>query len=151
MKLKILKLDPWLKDFEGDLQLRMDNYEKKRQQLLPDGQSLSEFANGASYFGIHKVRGGWYYREWAPAAEAVYLTGDFCGWERKAYPLTKLENGVWELFLKGAKALRHGQKIMTIVVHNGQELDRIPLYANYVVQENKEWNAQIYAPKEPYV
>ena len=127
MALKILKIDPYLQGYEQDLRQRMRNFKNKKTELVGKDGKLSDFANGYLYFGIHKVRGGWVYREWAPAAEAVYLTGDFCNWERKAYPLQKLENGVWELKLKGANALRHGQRVMAIVVHDGEELDRVPL------------------------
>ncbi|MBP3634828.1 MAG: alpha amylase C-terminal domain-containing protein [Oscillospiraceae bacterium] len=153
MSLKILSIDPWLKNYEQDLQQRMKNYKNKKRELVGKDGKLSDFANGYLYYGIHKVRGGWVYREWAPAAEAVYLTGDFCGWDRKAYPLQQLENGVWELKLKGADALKHGQRVMTIVVHDGEELDRVPLYAGYVVQEegSVQWNARIYAPKKKFL
>ena len=152
MGLNILKIDPWLASYEKDLQQRMKNYRNKKKELVGKDGKLSDFANGYLYFGIHRVRGGWVYREWAPAAEAVYLTGDFCSWERHAYPLDKLENGVWELKLKGANALRHGQRVMAIVVHDGEELDRVPLYANYVEQEKDsiQWNARIYAPKKSF-
>jgi len=152
MALKILSIDPYLQGFEQDLRQRMKNYANKKKELVGKDGKLSDFANGYLYFGIHKVRGGWVYREWAPAAEAVYLTGDFCGWERKAYPLEKKENGVWELKLKGSDALKHGQRVMAIVVHDGEELDRVPLYARYVVQETDsiQWNARIYAPKKPF-
>jgi len=152
MALNILKIDPWLQGYEKDLRQRMKNYRNKKKELVGKDGKLSDFANGYLYFGIHRVRGGWIYREWAPAAEAVYLTGDFCQWERRKFPLEKKENGVWELKLKGADALRHGQRVMTIVVHDGEELDRVPLYANYVVQEEGsiQWNARIYAPKKSF-
>jgi len=152
MNLKIYKVDPLLKHYSRDLDQRMLNYENKKKELLKDGQTLSEFANGYLYFGIHKIRGGWVYREWAPAAEAVYLTGDFNNWDRRSHPLTKLENGVWELKLSGAKALRHGQKLLTLVIHEGKELERIPLYANYVTQDPKtiQWTAEVYAPEEAF-
>ena len=125
--LKIYKIDPLLKNYSRDLDQRMTNYETKKAQLVKEGQSLADFANGHLYFGLHKVKEGWIYREWAPAAEAVYLTGDFNNWDRRSHPLTKLENGVWELKLSGAKALQHGQKFLAVVVHNGQDLERIPL------------------------
>ncbi len=152
-KWNIYKIDPLLKSYAGDLEQRMTNYAQKKKQLLSDGQRLTDFANGYAYFGIHRTRSGWVYREWAPAAEAMYLTGDFCDWDRHAYPMEQKEHGIWELQLRGKDALKHGQKIMAIVVHQGQELDRIPLYANYVTQDPQttEWNAEIYAPKKPFV
>ncbi len=149
MKYKILKNDPSLQPFEKDIALRMDNYNRKKAELLAPGQTLADFANGHRYFGFHQENGGWYYREWAPAAEKVYLTGDFCNWDRYAYPMEKKENGVFELFLPGENALPDGSLVMAVVVSGGQELERIPLYANRVVQDpvNYGWNAVIHIPK----
>ena len=152
MDLRILKLDPSLQPFKGDLQLRMDNYASTKKRILPPGMTLSDYANGHRYFGFHKTEEGWYYREWAPAAEALYLTGDFCSWNRHAYPMISLGDGVFELFLPGQDALKNGQRVSVIIVHNGEELERIPLYANYVVQDpnTTAWNAVIHAPEKMF-
>ena len=82
MPYKIFEHDPLLLPFEKDIELRMANYAKKREELVGKGGNLRDFANAHEYFGFHKTGEGWYYREWAPAAEAVYLTGDFCNWDR---------------------------------------------------------------------
>ena len=152
MKYKILKTDPSLQPFEKDIALRMDSFYKKKADLLAPGQTLADFSNGYQYFGFHQADGGWYYREWAPAAENVYLTGDFCGWDRYAHPMQKKENGVFELFLPGEDALPDGSLVMAVVQSGGQELERIPLYANRVVQDpvNYSWNAAIHIPR-PFV
>jgi 1,4-alpha-glucan branching enzyme len=152
MSYRIFEYEPYLLPFEKDIIQRMKNYKNKKNELLAPGQKLIDFANGHMFYGFHKAENGWYYREWAPAAEAVYLTGDFNSWNRKSHPLTKKENGVWELFLSGRDSLKNGQKVMTIIVNNGKELDRIPLYANYVVQEpgTIEWNAEIHVPDTPF-
>ena len=146
MALKIIKMNPCLEPFADDLELRMQNYKQTKAALLSDGKSLSDFANGHRYFGLHSTQDGWYYREWAPGADAMYLTGDFCGWDRHAHPMTNLGGGVYELFLPGADALQEGQLVMTIVVHGGQELERIPLYATRVVQDHQTfaWNAAVH-------
>ena len=107
-------------------------------------QNLVDFANGYAYFGFHKTAEGWYYREWAPGADGMYLTGDFCNWDRYAHPMKKGENGEFALFLPGENALRHGQRVMAVVVRQGQELDRIPLYARYVTETDGVWNAEIW-------
>ena len=99
MQYKIFDIDPLLKQYEFDLVQRMENYNKKKNELLAPGQQLTDFANGHMFYGIHKGENGWYYREWAPAAEAMYLTGDFNNWDRHSHPLTDLGNGVWEIFL----------------------------------------------------
>jgi len=145
MKYHIFQCDPGLKSFKQDIDLRMENYHKKKAQLLTEHQSISDFANGYLFFGFHQTKEGWYYREWAPAADAVYLAGDFNGWDRRSHPLTKQENGVWELFLSGENALWDGCRVMTLVMHQGRELERIPLYANRVVQdpETYVWNAEV--------
>ena len=152
MKYKILEYDPSLQPYARDIELRMACYHQKKQALLPDGGTLSDFANGSAYFGFHKTDDGWCYREWAPAAEKMYLTGDFCGWDRYACPMDKLENGVFELFLPGRDTLRDGMRIMAVAVHQGRELERIPLYARRVVQDplTYGWDAVIYDPEQPF-
>ena len=144
--MKILKYDPWLKPYKKDLALRAESLEKKIKSLLPSGETLETFASGHKFFGFHKTATGWFYREWAPAADKLYLTGDFCNWERYAYPMEKKNNGIFELFLPGCDALRPGMRVRTIVVHEGQELERIPLYATRVVQDSADysWDAVIH-------
>ncbi len=145
-KLKILDIDPTLAPFENDLQLRMDNYAAKKKELVGGKtKSLMDFANGYEYFGFHRVPDGWVYREWAPAAEAMFLTGDFNDWNTESHPMTRRDNGVFEIVLSGADALTEGQKVQAIVIHNGQMLRRIPLYATRVVQDEVThlWCAEI--------
>ena len=150
MKHRILKLDPQLTPYEKDFDLRVERYRRKKAQLLAPGQTLTDFANGHLFFGFHRTDRGWYYREWAPGAEAMYLTGDFCRWDRHAWPMEKKENGVFELYLPGSNALPEGSRVMAIVVRDGQELDRVPAYATRVVQEpdNPQWNAVIHIPRD---
>ena len=152
MKHKILTYDKNLEPFEKDIDLRMDRYEKKKKELLPMGGTLADFANGSEYFGFHKTKDGWYYREWAPAADSLWLTGEFCNWDRKAHPMTKLDNGVFELFLPGTETLQDGMLVMTVVERGGQLLERIPLYARRVVQDVQTtgWSAVIYDPQTPF-
>ena len=139
MAYRIFALDPYLLPYEADISLRMERYEKKKAELVGKGRgkkgTLSEFANGHEYFGFHKTARGWYYREWAPAAEEVYLTGDMVDWRWLDLRLTPLGNGVFEIFLPGKKALWNGCHVKTIVKHKGQLLERIPLYIRRVEQD----------------
>ncbi len=143
--LGILKIDPYLYPYESDLMLRMNNYARKKEELVGKKGKLSAFANGYNYFGFHRTRTGWVYREWAPAAEAIYLTGDFNEWNTRSHAMTALDNGVWEIEIMGKATLNPGQKIQAIVVHNGNELRRIPTYATRVVQDPNTilWCAEI--------
>ncbi len=149
MNHKIFQFDPYLKPFRKDFDLRMENYRNKLQELVKPGQTLSDFANAHHYFGFHQTQRGWYYREWAPAAQELYLTGDFCNWDRYAYPMKKGKNEEFSLFLPGKNALPDGSRVMVIVKTGDRELERIPLYANYVLQEaDGAWNAVIYHNRE---
>ena len=142
---RVLELNPQLQPFAGDIELRMFNYHNTKHRLMPQGGTLKDFANGHEYFGIHRVDGGWVYREWAPNAHQLYLTGDFNNWNQTQYPLKRLENGVWELFLEGKDALWEGCKIKTIVDANMQRTEHIPLYARRVVQDKVTitWCAEV--------
>ncbi len=139
--MKILSCDPMLKPYRTDLELRKQRLEEKLATLLPEGQTLSDFATGHLYFGFHKTEDGWYYREWAPGADKMFLTGDFCNWERYAYPMEKKENGVFELFLPGKDTLKTGTRVMAIVCRGGLAMERIPLYIHRVEQnpEDHSW------------
>ena len=80
MAYKIFEYDPMLCSFENDIKIRMSNYKRKRKELIGSSGKLIDFANAHEYFGFHKTHDGWYYREWAPAADEVYLTGDMVDW-----------------------------------------------------------------------
>ena len=131
----ILNIDPYLEPFAEDIRLRGKLFNDAKRRLLSGFDSLSDFADCYKYFGIHRTDDGWVYREWAPAADQMYFTGDFNGWDIYSCPMTRLENGVFEVQLKGKNALRVGQKIQAIVVHSGEVLRRVPSYATRVVQD----------------
>ena len=135
MNHKILKIDPYLKPYKADFDLRAEKFREKYGEILSFAGSLSDFANGYAYFGFHKTADGWFYREWAPGADGITLTGDFCGWDRAAYPMQKLENGVFELFIPGADTLKDGMRVLSLVQRGGEILERIPLYIRRVVQD----------------
>ena len=134
---RILELNPQLKPFAGDIDLRMFLYHSTKNRLLTEGQTLNEFASAYDYFGFHHVNGGWVYREWAPSAYQLYLEGDFNGWNQTSHPLKKIGNGNWELYLEGDDALWEGCKVKTVVDANMTRTEHIPLYARRVVQDPK--------------
>ena len=132
--LKIIKIDPYLAPFEKDLELRMKNYRTKRKELL-SGRDIIDFSNSYKYFGFHRDGESFIYREWAPAAEEMYFTGDFNGWNTRSDKMTKLENGVFEIVIDASRAPKAGEKVQAIVIHNDEELRRIPTHATRVVQD----------------
>ena len=153
-ELKIFEYDPSLRAVEGDVIARTERYLNKKKELLGKGMKLSDFANGHHYYGFHKTKTGWIYREWAPAAREMHLVGDFNGWDRQAHPMTKIdEGGTWELEIKGVRTLPHLSRVKVAVTdQNGNTQDRIPLYATYVKQdkETNGFNALIWNPRKTF-
>lgn len=151
----ILDIDPWLSNYRNDLKLRMDNLETKRRLLLGKEGTLSDFANGHHYYGFHRTKTGWVYREWAPSAHLLFLVGDFNNWQRYTHPLHRNEHGDWEIRLEGHDALKHGQRIKVMVQYDYGDHFKIPLYCHRVVQEvhadgSIDWMGVIWDPETPY-
>lgn len=146
MKYKIFDYDPYLRPYKKDIQLRMDNYEKKKSEILADGAALLDFANAHEYFGFHKTQDGWVYREWAPAADNVFIMGDMNNWNQTELRLTPIGNGIFEIYLWGERNLYHGCKVKTVIEKDGQRFERVPLYARRVVQDDNTyvWCAEIF-------
>ena len=144
-KKKILHIDPYLAPFEKDIDTRVNLFKEKKKQLVGARGKLTDFANGHNFFGFNRTDDGWVYREWAPAAEEMYLTGDFNGWNIYGCPMQKKENGVFEVNLNGKDALKPGQKLQAVVISSGSMRRRIPLYATRVVQDSETglWCAEL--------
>ncbi len=142
MAYNILRIDPYLEPYRGDIALRMERYRETRRGLVGEDGDLTGFANGHRYFGFHKTEGGWVYREWAPGADSVCLTGDFNGWDLTSCPMARLPGGVYEVTVPN---LQVGQRVQTVVRHGGETLRRIPTYATRVVQDPDTylWCAQV--------
>ncbi len=151
--LKIIKNDPLLEPYAMALQGRHDYAVWKEKELLGrDNRSLSDFASGYLYFGLHKVKRSWYFREWAPNATAIYVIGTFNDWKKSEnYRLQPLENGIWEGRFH-EKAIQHGDLFKLLVEWNGGCGERIPAWARRVVQDDntKIFSAQVWMPEHEY-
>ena len=149
---KILSIDPQLQNYENDINLRMERHTRIRQQMLRDKENLAQIANGHLFFGFHRTETGWVYREWAPAAEAMHLIGEFNNWNRTSHPMTRKDNGVWEIELEGKEALWHKCMVKVAVTHNGNQTDHIPLYIKRAIQDpsTRTFAGQIWAPETPF-
>ncbi|MBQ2916562.1 MAG: alpha amylase C-terminal domain-containing protein [Clostridia bacterium] len=132
---RIFEFNPQLIPYEKDIELRMELYLKTKKRLLAKGQTLNDFANAHNYYGFHHVKGGWYYREWAPSAQQLYLEGEFNDWKKTSHPLTKLEGGNWEIFLEGDDVLWDGCKVKVVVDTKLERTERFPLYTKRVVRD----------------
>ena len=152
--LKLVERDSYLAPFGLDIEGRHRYFIQREKEFTKNGrQTLSDFASGYLYFGLHRTSTGWVFREWAPNATKIVLVGDFSSWEeRPEYELKQLAGGVWERrFPK--KALAHGQHYKMKVYWDGGCGERIPAWVRRVVQDEatKIFSAQVWAPEEEYV
>ena len=149
---RLLELNPQLTAFAGDIDLRMFLYRATKSRILDKDQTLNDFANAHNYYGFHRTKTGWIYREWAPSAYQLYLTGDFNGWNQTSHPLSRTDNGNWEIELEGEDSLWEGCKVKTVVDANMTRTEHIPLYARRVVQDPKTitFTAEIVDPGKKF-
>ncbi|MBQ4345131.1 MAG: alpha amylase C-terminal domain-containing protein [Muribaculaceae bacterium] len=150
--LPILKNDPWLEPFADAIIGRHEDALRKETELVADAGTLTDFANAHKFFGLHRTKSGWVFREWAPNATDIVLIGDFSNWQELVkYRLKHIGNGVWEINLK-EKDLKHGDLYKMMVHWDGGMGERIPAYANRVVQDEKSaiFSAQVWEPEEAY-
>jgi len=148
----LLQSDPWLEPYSEIIQRRLLKMAEAEQALTRGKMSLTDFASGHEYFGLHFKDHQWIFREWAPNASAIYLIGDMTGWQEKdAFALKAIEDGIWEIRL-AADTFDH-QDLYRLRIHwPGGMGDRIPAYARRVVQDPQTliFNAQVWQPQSPY-
>lgn len=149
----LVDIDPWLKPYSDKLQTR-ESYIADRIVKILDGKGVADFALGHLYYGLHRTKTGWVFREWAPNATDMYLQCAATKWQDQAmYRLQKLygSDGVWELQLP-INTLKHLDHYRLHVYWNGGEGNRLPSYATYVVQDKKDnhFDAAVWAPDKEF-
>ena len=158
--LGLISLDPWLAPFADVLRRRQAQYGRLRAAIDETGGLLGSISTGHEFFGFTRGeqngRPGIWYREWAPGASQLSLIGDFNGWDRGSHPLSRGEFGIWSAFYPAAEcagALKHGSLIKVHVRSEGGGQDRIPAYAQRVVQDSQtnDFTAQVWLPPEPFM
>ena len=150
--LPIVKSDPYLAPYANAIYGRYEYFLEVEKKLKGDFPSLSDFATGYLYFGLHRLTDGWVFREWAPNATAIFLIGDFNNWQRHPdYQLKKMQNGVWEVRLPDY-AMAHTQLYKLLIEWEGGSGERIPAWARRVVQDEqtKIFSAQVWNPIQRY-
>ena len=156
--MKIVDNDNWLSPVADEVQKRYDRYRNRLETIEKQYGSLDRFASAHEFFGFHydRIRRGWWYREYAPAAHYLSLYGDFNGWNKYENPLENVGNGIWEVFLPDSEyktRLVHGSLMKVLVQSSIGEQDRIPIYIERVVQDEntKDFAAQFWNPEKQYI
>lgn len=147
----IVITDPWLSPASSYIVERINRFKHKLNDIETQSGSFIEFAGAYKYFGINFdiARNGWYYREWAPEAFGLYLSGDFNNWDTRSHALKKMDNGVWEIFLDFEiykHTFTHGSKVKVWIEAANGFLGRIPAYITKVVQDEdtKNFSGQLW-------
>jgi len=150
--LNLIKNDPWLVPYSAVINRRFDKTKAKIADITKGTNSLSKSINAHLYFGLHRQKESWIFREWAPNATSLYLIGDFSKWETlEKYKLQKIGNGDWEIELP-LKEFKHGMLYKLLINWGSGSKERIPAYARRVVQDDntKLFSAQVWEPSSKY-
>ncbi len=121
------------------------------------------FTNGLHSFGLQRVEHGFRYREWAPAALAVSLVGDFNAWDTEQHPCRRNGLGVFETIVHdlpdGTPAVRPGMRYKAAVRmagHGASDGDavgdivetRVPAWAQCTTQNQLTGEMSAIVPHE---
>jgi 1,4-alpha-glucan branching enzyme len=148
----IVTKDPWLSPYSEIISSREKKARLKEKELIASQRSISDFATGYLFFGMHKSASHWIFREWAPNATALFMVGDFSEWKEKPeFQLHRTPHGVWEIQIPPDK-VKHGDRYKLSIYWNGGHGYRLPSYAKIVVQDDKTKNfdAKVWNPPDPY-
>ncbi len=149
----MVQKDSYLIDQTDAILARMKKAKELELTLCGDSGSLHSFASAHHYYGMHKEKDCWVFREWAPNATAIFLAGEFSNWETKEeFRLNRLNaHGDWEIKLP-LNRLKHLDYYKLFVFWNEGSGVRIPAYANYVEQDPTTYifTARIWAPDYVY-
>ncbi len=151
----LVKRDPYLTPYSDIIRNRINAIQKRVLEFTGGQNNFEGRALGHHYFGVHKTKTHWIFREWAPNLLELYLIGEFNGWRREQkYSFNRIKDNRdnWELKVP-LKNIRHGQLYRFFVSWASGEGNRIPAWATRVVQDphTLEFNAQIWSPENAYV
>src|SRR5690606_22261635 len=141
-----LRNDLWLQSYFGKLDERAERVKRRAKDLQGKAASLSEFASGHEFFGLHKKGRNRVFREWAPNAESITLYGSFCDWRiDQGIPLERRDHGIWEASFP-MKSLSHGDLYRLHIAWPGGSGERLPAWSRRVIQDenSKIFNAQVW-------
>lgn len=141
--------DPYLRPYLKEIQERYTRLQKTKENLsITSSCSLSDFACGHLYFGLHKDPTRWVFREYAPNATNVYIiigkknnSNEWKPYKRMA--LTPVGNGDWEIYIDFSD-LQEGDLYRLKIYWRDGSGERLPAWCTRVVQDPKtyEFNAQ---------
>lgn len=151
--LKIIENDPLLKPYQSAIEQRHLYAVRRERELIRNHKSLSDFANGHLFYGLHRIGSEWVFREYAPNATAIYILNEQNHWQKdERYRLNPIAGGSWEGIFP-EDTFCHGQLYKLLIEWQGGAGQRLPSYARRVVQDEhtKIFNAQVWTPQNGFV
>jgi len=153
----LVKKDPWLEPAGQEIIDRIQRFHDTLREIETNYGTLLKFSDAYDFLGFNydRKRKGWYYREWAPKAEDLYLFGDFNNWQRYANHMTRTDNGIWEIFLDDqhfSDRLTHLSKVK-VMIHSAMGWhERIPVYIRRVIQDpfTLDFSGQFWNPVKKF-
>jgi len=153
----MVRNDSWLEPAEQEINDRTERYRQTLKEIESEHVSLLQFASAYQYLGFHydPAKRGWFYREWAPKAQDLYLFGDFNDWQRYSHRMNRLPNGIWEIFLDDRnyrERFVHQSRIKVMVHSDLGWHERIPSYILRVVQDpaSLDFSGQLWSPPRKF-
>ncbi|CAI5999489.1 unnamed protein product [Closterium sp. NIES-64] len=137
--LAVLKHDPLLASHEPHLRYRYAQFLKLKRALEQHEGGLEQFSRGYETMGFTREKDAIVYREWAPAATAAQLVGDFNGWNGESCWMERNHFGVWSVRLPdrdGRPAIAHGSRVkIRLQKGDGGWVERIPAWIKWATAE----------------
>ena len=141
--------DPFLKPYESAVRGRANHAFARAQELAGCGD-LAGWANAHLYYGLHRGKKVWTFREWAPNATSMWLVGDFSEWRTDSrFECLRIPGtDTWEAKIP-AGLIHPGDNYRLEMRWDGGRGERIPAYARHVVQDpdTKLFCARVYESK----
>jgi len=143
----VIQHDPYLAPYASFFRARYSSLQLLKKEITLKEGSIERFTSSYNRMGFSVNEKGITFREYAPAALAISLIGEFNGWDRSHsnYNRTKKDFGMWELFLPrnddGSLPIPHNSKVkLSMIIADGRKVDRIPVWIRRVVQEKDTAN-----------
>jgi len=147
-----VKNDKYLVPFKNKIIYSLNKTDETEDVITNGSGDLMSFANAHLYYGMHRTKTGWIYRDRLPGAREVYLTGDFSNWQiTEDFKLKKQNNGDFERNFD-KDTIKHLDNFRLFIKWDDLSDFRIPAFARRVVQvENSNvFNAQIWEPQKKF-
>lgn len=143
--LKVVEVDPLLIPHVHHLRYRFQEFLRQRSAIDKHEGGLEVFSRGYEKFGFTREKNCIVYREWAPAAQAAQLVGDFNGWDGSKHNMEKDQFGVWSVQLSdhnGHPTIPHGSKVkFRMQKGDGSWVDCIPAWIKWATVDAGKFGA----------